>query len=97
MAGNLTERHKRVIKQSEQARDNDKLHPFEIHQSNQGTDDFPFGGFSEDAQLHNMGTRQARQYWLQHDMRVKDEQAKLRKKKKQQELADRLLRKRGAK
>lgn len=100
MAGNLTERRKRVNQQSEQARKEDKLYPLEVYQAmaEKGHDEMgPFAGHTQNIQPHNMGVRQSRQYWLQHDLNVLEEQAKLRKKKKQQEIADRLLRKRGAK
>ena len=92
----LTERRKRVLRQAEEARKNDKIYPLEIYQATaeKGYDDRgPFAGHTQNIQQKNMGTRQARQYWLQHDMNVMEERRKAQKKKKQNEIVDRLLRK----
>lgn len=120
MAGNLTERRKKVLRQAEEARKNDKIYPLEIYQATaeKGYDERgPFAGHTQNIQQKNMGTRQARQYWLQHDLkageqselyrenrvqkyadqqRLQEEKKKkeqARRKRKQGEIADRLLRK----
>ena len=92
----LTERRKRVLRQAEEARKNDKIYPLEIYQATaeKGYDERgPFAGHTQNIQQKNMGIRQARQYWLQHDMDLMEERRKQQKKKKQNEIADRLLRK----
>lgn len=71
MAGNLTERRKKVLRQAEEARKNDKIYPLEIYQATaeKGYDERgPFAGHTQNIQPKNMGIRQARQYWLQHDL-----------------------------
>ena len=83
----LTERRKRVLRQAEEARKNDKIYPLEIYQAT------AFAEHTQNIQQKNMGTRQARQYWLQHDLDLMEERRKQQKKKKQNEIADRLLRK----
>lgn len=92
----LTERRKRVLRQAEEARKNDKIYPLEIYQATaeKGYDERgPFAEHTQNIQQKNMGTRQARQYWLQHDLDLMEERRKQQKKKKQNEIADRLLRK----
>lgn len=120
MAGNLGERRKKVLQQAEEARKNDKIYPWEIHQAmtEKGFDERgPFAGHTQNIPQKNMGTRQARQYWMQHDLDMgeiselhrenrvqkhaaqqdlKDRQKakeQARRRKKQGEIADRLLRK----
>lgn len=65
MSGSIRERQKKVRKQNEQARQQDKIFPFETYQSNE-MGNFPFGGYSEDAQLRSNGTRQGRMYNLEN-------------------------------
>lgn len=120
MAGNLTERRKKVLRQAEEARKNNKIYPWEIHQATteKGFDERgPFAGHTQNIQQKGTATRQARQYWMQHDLDMGEiselhrenrvqkyaaqqdlqdrqkakEQA--RRRKKQGEIADRLLRK----
>ena len=65
MAGIIRELQKKVREQNEQARKQDKIHPFETYQSNE-MGNFPFGGYSEDTQLRSNGTRQGRKYNLEN-------------------------------
>lgn len=65
MSGSIRERQKKVRRQNEQARQQDKIFPFETYQSNE-MGNFPFGGYSEDAQLRSNGTRQGRMYNFQN-------------------------------
>lgn len=90
MAGNLTERRKKVLRQAEEARKNDKIYPWEIHQATaeKGYDELgPFAGHTQNIPQKNMGTRQARQYWLQHDLKM-GEQSELYRENRVQKYAD---------
>ena len=78
MAGNrLDEKRKQVRKQAEKARTTNKLAPREVQQGNNMTGAFPFGGYSEDAQLSGRSTRQggnyARQHMKEHSQAWEDE------------------------
>lgn len=90
MAGNLSERRKKVLQQAEEARKNDKIYPWEIHQATaeKGYDERgPFAGYTQDIQQKNMGTRQARQYWMRHDLEA-GEQSELYRENRVQKHAD---------
>ena len=67
MAGNrLDEKRKQVEKQAEKARVANKVAPREVYDGNNMTGAFPFGGYSEDAQLFGRSTRQGGNYTRQH-------------------------------
>jgi len=101
MAGDLTERRKRVLEQAKQAQKQDKLYPREIYDGNNAVGKFPYGGYSEDVQLQNWkNTRQGRQYWLQHDLRMGDiselhRENRVQKLAAQQEYQERMRQKRN--
>ena len=95
MAGNLTERRKKVLQQSKTARDQDKLYPWEV---NQGTtqkgygEDTPFWKQSQNIVQENDNTRQSRMYHLQHDREVMDARERDRKEREEREKDPRKMR-----